>query len=273
MTDYTRAFRLDGKVALVTGAARGIGAEIARALAQAGARVLVTDVADDGGYGTAQAIRASGGTAEQVLHDVTSEPQWEAAIATAVRNLGGLDILVNNAGIERSAMLSQCSLEEFKQIHSVNVEGIFLGIKHATRAMSPGGVAGKGGSIINLSSVAGIIGVAGHGAYSTSKGAVRALSKSAAVECGRLGTGIRVNSIHPGLIPSTDMGTKFVDSYVELGLAPDREASIAALLALHPIGRLGEPSDIAAAALYLASDAAKWVTGSELVVDGGVAAS
>ncbi|WP_394840818.1 glucose 1-dehydrogenase [Pendulispora brunnea] len=272
MTDYTRVFRLDGKAALVTGAARGLGAEIAGALAQAGAKVLVTDIADDGAYATAQAIRASGGTAEHLVQDVTIEPQWEAAIAVAVRKLGGLDILVNDAGIESSAMLAQCSLEDFRRLHSVNVEGVFLGIKHAVRAMSPGGAAGKGGSIVNLSSVAGMIGVTAKGAYCTTKGAVRALTKAAAVECGRMGTGIRVNSIHPGLI-LTEMGKQFVNSYVEQGLAPDRDAALAALLALHPMGRLGEPRDIAAAALYLASDAAKWVTGAELVVDGGVAAA
>ncbi len=272
MYDYAKSFRLDGKVALVSGAARGLGAEIAQALAAMGAKVLVTDVADGGGRGTVEAIRAGGGTAEAMSHDVTVEAQWQAAVAAAVSKLGGFDVLVNNAGIETAALLSQCSVEDFRKTLDVNVTGAFLGIKHAVQAMSPGGTAGKGGSIINLSSAAGFIGVAAHAAYCTSKGAVRLLTKAAAVECAQLGTGIRVNSIHPAIV-QTDMGKSFLKDFVDLGLAPDFAAAEANILALHPMGHFGEPRDVASAVLYLAADASKWVTGAELAVDGGLAAA
>jgi NAD(P)-dependent dehydrogenase (short-subunit alcohol dehydrogenase family) len=272
MHDYSKAFRLDGKVALITGAARGLGAEIARAFVQAGAKVMVTDIGDKGAAGTASEIRKTGGTAEHMVQDVTSESGWEATVAATVSKLGGLDVLVNNAGIEIGALVAQCTLEDFRKTQDINVTGTFLGIRAAIRAMSPGGAAGKGGSIINMSSVAGIVGVTAHGAYGASKGAVRTLTKAAAVECGRLGTGIRVNSMHPGLV-STAMGTQLLDGLVSLGLAPDRAAADAAILALHPLGKFGEPYDVACGALYLASDASRWVTASELVIDGGVAGS
>ena len=205
MTDYANGFRLDGKVALVTGAARGIGAEIAIALAAMGAKVLVTDVAEDGGRGTAETIVANGGMASAMRHDVTVEGEWELVIAEAVKRFGGLDVLVNNAGIETAALVSQFTVEAFRRTMDVNVTGVFLGVKHAVRAMSPGGAAGRGGSIINMSSVAGIIGTLAHTAYNTSKGAVRLLTKATAVECAQLGNGIRVNSIHPAII-ATKMG-------------------------------------------------------------------
>src|SRR5579885_3386347 len=213
--DYNRAFRLDGKVALVTGAARGIGAAIATALAASGAAVLVTDVLESEGRQTVQSIRDAGGRAEFFKHDVTDEAQWEAAVASAVKQLGGLDVLVNNAGIETAAFLTQCSLGDFKRVMDVNVNGVFLGVKHAARAMAPGGAAGKGGAIVNLSSVAGLIGTSGHIAYHTSKGAVRLLTKAAAIECAQLGTGIRVNSVHPAIV-QTDMGTNFIRHFVDL---------------------------------------------------------
>jgi 3alpha(or 20beta)-hydroxysteroid dehydrogenase len=270
MTDYTQRFRLDGKVALVSGAARGIGAEIALALAQAGARVLVTDVADGGGKATVAAIRKAGGSAEACVHDVTVETQWEAAMAQAVKQFGQLDVLVNNAGIETAALLSQCTVEDFRRVMDINVTGVFLGIKHGIRTMAA--PAGKGGVIVNMSSVAGLIGTTGHAAYHTSKGAVRLLTKAAAVECAQLGTGIRVNSVHPAIV-STEMGTNFIRHFVDLGLAPDYATAEGAIKAAHPIGRFGEPSDVASAVLYLASDATRWMTGSELVLDGGYTAA
>lgn len=272
MTDYTKAFRLDGKVVLVTGGARGLGAEIALACAQMGAKIFVTDIADGGGKATVKAIRKAGGKAECMSHDVVSEPQWEAAIAAAIKKLGGLDVLVNNAGIESGALVSQCTVEDYRRIQDINSTGTFLGCKHAIQAMSPGGKAGKGGSIVNMSSAAALIGVLAHGAYGASKGAVRSLTKMAAVECARLGTGIRVNSVHPGLV-NTLMGSQLLDGLVKLGLVPDRATADAALLALHPMGRLGEARDVAGAVLYLAAEASSWVTGAELVVDGGVFAS
>lgn len=270
MTDYGKRFRLDGRVALVTGAARGIGAEIALALAQAGARVIVSDVADGGGRATAQAIAAAGGSADACVHDVTVEAQWEAAVALAQHRYGRLDVLVNNAGIETAALLAQCTLEDFRRVMDINVNGVFLGVKHAIRAMAK--PQGQGGSIINLSSVAGLIGTTGHAAYHTSKGAVRLLTKAAAVECAQLGTGIRVNSVHPAIV-ATDMGTNFIQHFVDLGLAPDYATAEGAIKAAHPLGRFGEPADVASAVVYLASDAAQWVTGTELVLDGGYTAA
>jgi len=272
MQDYSKTFRLDGKVALVTGAAGGLGSEIARALASVGARVVATDLNESGARATVETIRAGGGTASALTHNVVAEGDWERAVGAAVGEFGGLDVLVNNAGIETAALLSQCSVEDFRRTLDVNVTGVFLGIKHAIRVMAPGGAAGRGGSIVNLSSAAGFIGVAAHAAYCTSKGAVRLLTKAAAVECAQLQTGIRVNSIHPAIVP-TKMGTDFLQHYVDLGLAPDYASAEKSILALHPVGHFGEPSDVAGAVLYLASDLAKWVTGAELAVDGGVAAA
>ena len=268
--DYAKAFRVDGKAALVTGGARGIGAEVAAALARCGAAVLITDVLEDAGKSTVENIRESGGRAEFLAHDVTSEAQWEAATSAMTRLFDGYDILVNNAGIETAALASQCTLEDFKRVQDVNVNGVFLGVKHAVRAMSPGGPAGKGGSIVNLSSVAGIIGTPAHIAYHSSKGAVRLLTKGAAIECAALKSGIRINSIHPGIV-NTAMGDSFVKHYVDLGLAPDLAAAQENIQSLHPMG-YGEVEDVACAVLYLASEAARWVNGSELVVDGGLTA-
>ena len=181
MTDYAQAFRIDGKVALVSGAARGLGAEIARALTAGGASVLITDVLDDDAQQTVSEINAAGGRADFVHHDVTVEADWERAVAAAVDRFGSLDIVVNNAGIEKMQFVTECSVEEFRQILDVNVTGVFLGCKHAVRTMRPGGAAGKGGAIVNMSSVAGLVGVTGLGAYNASKGAVRLLTKSVAM--------------------------------------------------------------------------------------------
>jgi NAD(P)-dependent dehydrogenase (short-subunit alcohol dehydrogenase family) len=271
MYDYSKAFRIDGKVALISGAARGIGAEIASALAQAGASVLVTDVVEGLAKEQVARLRKAGGKAEFIRHDVTIEADWAAAVAAAVQLFGGLDIVVNNAGIETAALISQCEVEDFRRVLDVNVTGVFLGVKHAIRTMAPGGAAGKGGSIVNMSSVAGIIGTTAHVAYHTSKGGVRLLTKAAAIECAQLGTGIRVNSIHPGIV-GTDMGDNFIKHFVDLGLAPDLDSATAAIKGLHPMG-FGKTDDVASAVLYLASNASKWVNGSELVIDGGLTAA
>jgi len=267
MVNSGNAFRVDGKVALVTGAARGIGAEIAIALADAGAAIMVTDMTD--ASATVAKIKANGGEASWLKHNVTVESEWEEAIAAAKKQFGRLDIVVNNAGIETAALIANCTVEDFTNVMNVNVVGVFLGIKHAVRAMAKPN--GSGGAIVNLSSVAGLIGTTGHIAYHTSKGAVRLMTKAAAIECAQLGTGIRVNSVHPAIV-ATDMGTNFIKHFVDLGLAPDYATAEGAVKAMHPIGHFGEPADVANGAVYLASDAGKWITGSELVIDGGLTA-
>jgi 3alpha(or 20beta)-hydroxysteroid dehydrogenase len=272
MDSYTQSLRLDGKVALVSGAARGLGAEMAQALAGVGATVLCTDLLADEGRSTVAAIEQAGGKAGFLDHDVTNEAQWEQAVATATDRYGGLDIVVNNAGIEKMELLTRYEAEDFRRVMDINVTGVFLGIKHAVRAMSPGGAAGRGGSIINISSVAGLVGIAALSGYCASKGAVRLLSKAAAVECAQLNTGIRVNSIHPAVI-WTKMGEDFLKHFVELGLMPDYATSESTFKAAHPLGHFGEPRDIASAVLFLASDLSKWVTGTELVIDGGYTAT
>lgn len=270
--DYLNTIRLDGKVALVTGGARGLGAEMAEALLQAGASVMLSDVLEELGTATQAGLASCfPGKVAFLRQDVTSEAAWEAAIAGTVSHFGGLDILVNNAGIETAALFADCTLEEFQRTQEVNVNGTFLGIKHGIRAMRPGGGAGKGGSIINLSSVAGLIGMPTLGAYCAAKGAVRLMSKAAAVECGRLGYGIRVNSIHPAVI-KTEMGVNVIANFAKLGLAPDVATADALIESMHPIG-YGLPSDIASAVLFLAGEGSRWMTGAELVVDGGASAT
>jgi NAD(P)-dependent dehydrogenase (short-subunit alcohol dehydrogenase family) len=262
---------LTGKVAYVTGAARGIGAATAEMLARAGASVVLGDVLPQTND-VAEKLTNAGSRARAVHADVTDEAAWERVIADIVREFGGLDILVNNAGIEQAVFLADIDAADMRRLLDINVAGTLLGHKHAIRAMRPGGSAGRGGSIVNISSVAGIIGTPGLGTYSASKGAVRLLSKAAAVECGRLGLGIRVNSIHPGLI-ETEMGDKLLTDNVALGVFPDLETARAVFLQAHPIGRTGTPADIASAVLFLASDLASFITGHELVCDGGMTVS
>lgn len=272
MTDYLGQIRLDGKVALVSGAARGLGAEIAEALLQAGASVMVTDVRVELGSEKAQSlIEAHDGRAAFLRHDVTQEADWVAAIEATVERFGGLDILVNNAGIETSALVVDCELEAFQRTMAINVDGVFLGIKHALRAMRPGGVSGRGGAIVNLSSVAGLIGSPSLTAYCASKGAVRLMTKASAIEAAQLGYGVRINSVHPAII-KTDMGTNVINNLVRVGLAPDEASADAFAQSTHPMG-YGQPRDVASAVLFLASPASKWMTGAELVIDGGVTAT
>ena len=262
-------FDLAGKVALISGGARGLGAEMAQVLAAHGAKIVIGDVLEREGRATAERLGAK--SAFFVHLDVTREEDWQVAFSTMIERFGSVDIVVNNAGIETTALLADCTLEDFNRTQAVNLTGTFLGIKHAICAMRPGGPSGRGGSIINISSAGGLKGAMGLGAYCASKGGVRLLTKVAAIECGRLNYGIRVNSVHPALI-MTAMGSKTLKDYVELGLVPDEASAQAAFKNAHLIG-LGEPRDVANSVLFLASDAARWITGTELSVDGGFMAA
>lgn len=264
-------FRLDGKVALVSGAGRGLGARIAEVLAEAGAKIVVTDVVAEWGEETAARIRQAGGETRFHHLDVTLEEKWKSVIEATVEDFGGLDILVNNAGITGVNMVEHITVEQWRRVMSINAEGVFLGIKQGILAMKPGGIAGQGGSIINISSICGIVALAGAGSYSASKGAVRLLSKVAAVECGQQQYGIRVNSVHPGVI-RTELAEQGFEELVKDGVFASPADAEAAQIGMHPIGRLGTPDDVAQAVLYLASDASSFVTGSEMVVDGGLTA-
>ena len=252
--------RVDGKVCMVTGGSLGLGRASALMLAQEGAKVVITDIKDSEGKSLADGINTAGGEAIFIHHDVASEQDWRDVVAATLKRFGQLDVLVNNAGVALAGGVEETSLEQWRWLMSINLDGVFLGTKHAVGAMK-----GRGGSIINLSSIEGLIGDPNLAAYNASKGGVRIFTKSAALDCAKRGYNIRVNSIHPGYI-----WTPMVDGYVHT--APDAQAAQRALAALHPLGHIGEPNDIAYGVLYLASDESKFVTGSELVIDGGYTA-
>ena len=247
--------RLEGKVALISGGARGQGAVEAKLFASEGASVVIADILDDEGKQVEAEIAESGGNATYVHLDVTSESQWNAAVNTAVELYGKLDILVNNAGILIRAGIEDTTGEDWDRIMDVNGKGVFLGTKAAIPAMREAG----GGSIINISSVAGLQGSPGASAYSATKGAVRILTKSTAVQYAA--ENIRCNSVHPGLI-YTDMTKDSVDT-------PEGEREWRARV---PMGRLGVSEDVAKGVMFLASDESSYMTGSELVIDGGITA-
>ncbi|MEV4126831.1 SDR family NAD(P)-dependent oxidoreductase [Nocardia sp. NPDC049707] len=262
-------YDLTGRRALVTGGARGLGAGMADALARAGAAVAIGDVQEDLGKETVEALRAGGAVAEFVPLDVTDDARWEQAVTDTVAALGGLDIVVNNAGIEVTSLLVDLNPDDARRMLEVNVLGTALGIKHAFRAMRPGGAAGRGGAIVNIASVAATIAFPGIGVYSASKSAIDRLTRVAAMESGKLGYGVRVNCVYPGLVP-TEMGTGLANDVAEIGLFPSAEAAVGAVVDLTPQGRLGEVSDMADAVVFLASDAARFITGAGLAVDGGM---
>ncbi len=263
------SYRLQGRKALVTGGARGLGAGMAQALAAAGAAVLIGDVLEAEGKQTARALRDSGAKAEFVSLDVTDDESWASAVSTAVDALGGLDILVNNAGIEITSLITELDPADVRKMLDVNVLGTALGMKHGLRAMRPGGAAGGGGSIISIASVAATIAFPGISVYSATKSAIDRLTRVAAAESGRLGYGVRVNCIYPGLTP-TAMGNQLAVDCAELGLFPSVEAAVGAVVGLTPLGRLGQVDDMADAVVFLASDASKFITGAGLPVDGGM---
>ncbi len=264
--------RLDGKVALISGAARGIGAATARVMADAGAAVLIGDLLAEKAKETVAEIEAAGGKAVFVPLDVTSEKDWQAAVATAQKRFGKLDILVNNAGLFLGRDFEEVTLDEWHKLVAVNLTGVWLGTKICTAALKEAGAASKHGSaIVNLASVAGIVGSQLDPLYSMTKGGVTLFTKSTALSYGRKGYKIRVNSIHPGVI-ETDMGNQtFVARATQTG-TNDTEAARTVALKSHPIGRLGQPEDIAHGICFLASDDAGFMTGAGLVVDGGLTA-
>ncbi|EXG81200.1 SDR family NAD(P)-dependent oxidoreductase [Cryptosporangium arvum] len=259
-------FDLTGRKALVTGAAQGLGEGMALALAAAGAKVIVADLQDELGTKVAESL----GEGHGFVHlDVTDDANWESAVATAAERLGGLDILVNNAGVEITSLLVDVEADQIRRQLEINLLGTTLGIKHAFRAMRPGGVAGHGGSVVNVASVAATIAFPGIAVYSATKSGVDRLTRVAAAESGRMGYGVRVNTIYPGLVP-TAMGAGLANDVARLGLFASPEEAVGAVVALTPSGRLGEVTDMADAVVFLASDGSRFVNGAGLPVDGGM---
>ncbi len=248
--------RVKGKVAVVTGGGGGLGRAEARLLAGEGASVVVTDLDEAAVQKVADEINTQGGKAVSIKHDVSSAADWDRVMQKTLEEFGRLDVLVNNAGVILYKKIEDISLAEWRWLMSVNLDGVFLGTRSAIEAMKKGG----GGSIINIASTAGLIGNPDASAYHASKGGVRSFSKAAAIEFSKAGYGynIRVNSIYPGVI-----NTRMAED-----LRKD-EAKYKTAVSWHPIGHFGEPEDVAYGVLYLASDESKFLTGSELVIDGG----
>jgi NAD(P)-dependent dehydrogenase (short-subunit alcohol dehydrogenase family) len=265
--------RLDGKVALISGAARGIGGETAQLMAKAGARVVVADVLDERGRQTVGAINGAGGQADYVHLDVTKEADWTAAVDAATSKFGKLDILVNNAGVFIGKGIEEISLEEWNRLVAVNMTGVFLGTRFAVPALREAAKSSEHGSaIVNLASVAGIVGSQLDPLYSMTKGGVTLFTKSAALEFARKGYRIRVNSIHPGVI-QTDMGEQTFVARAQRTGSNDTATVRQTVTDTIPWGRMGVPTDIAKGIVFLASDDAGYMNGAGLIVDGGMTAT
>lgn len=254
------AGRLDGKVALVTGAASGLGACSARLMAAEGAKVVVTDIAEDTARALADEI---GEAAHFVALDVTSEEQWIAAVKAATDTFGSLHVLVNSAGIGLSKTVEEIELEEWRKVHAIDLEGVFLGCKHGVTEIKKH-TGNIGGSIINISSISGIIAGANMAAYNSAKGGVRLLSKSVALHCAKAGYNIRCNSVHPTFI-DTPILDKYRDRF-------GNEVMQQKLGRQVPLGRLGQPEEVGWPIVFLASEESSFMTGSEVVIDGGISA-
>lgn len=254
--------RVSGKMALITGGAQGLGEATAHMLAKEGAKVTVTDINAAGAEAVAASINEAhgAGTAFAFEHDVTDEARWQEVLAAAEAAMGGLNVLVNNAGIGSLGSVEDESYEIFKKVQAIDVDSIFLGCKYAIPIMRNYGL----GSIINISSIAGIVASGNYVSYNTAKAAVRHLSKSVALHCAKTGGQIRSNSVHPVFI-----NTPILDGVKQMF---GEEEGLAKLARQIPLGRVGEPDDIAYAVLYLASDESKLITGAELKVDGGISA-
>ena len=251
--------RVEGKVALVTGAGStpGLGEATAKRLAEEGAVVYLTDIDEAGVMARAEEIRATGGRAKGMRQDVTSEAEWDATVDAILADVGRLDILVNNAGIAVLRMIDAMTPQDFARQMEVNMTSVYLGTRRAVAEMRK---TGQGGSIVNLSSVAGLVGIPGVSAYAASKAGVRLFSKAIAMETAR--EGIRVNSVHPGMILTNMQKVALQDN-------PEQYDIITAAI---PMGKMGEALDIANCVLFLASEEARYITGAEFVVDGGMTA-
>lgn len=256
--------RVSGKRALITGAAQGLGAAIARKLASEGARVLLTDINAEGAARQAEAINAEfgAGTAFFAHHDVTLEADWLSALGIARSAMGGLSVLVNNAGVGLGGTIESTSYETWKRSFAINADSVFLGCKLAMPLLRES----QPGSIVNISSIAGLIASEGLAPYNASKAAVWMLTKSVALHCAREGLDIRCNSVHPAFID-----TAILDNFRRDPTRP-REDTLNQLARKLPMGRIGEPEDVAAGVLYLASDESRFMTGAELKLDGGISA-
>ena len=255
------AGRVDGKAALVTGGASGLGAESARRLAREGAKVLLTDLSAEAGQAVADEILAAGGTAAFLVQDVTDEARWGEVVAATLERFGRIDVLVNSAGVaDRGEPILEATLDAWRHIVGVNLEGTFLGVK----AVAPTMAAAGRGSIINLSSIMGKVGLPGAAAYCASKGGVLMLTKAVALELAPLG--VRVNSVHPGFIETPMVVNAFRRS-------DNENAMRDMIISRHAMARLGVPREIADAIVFLASDESSFMTGSEMVVDGGYTAA
>ena len=252
--------RLAGKVALITGGASGLGANAAELMVREGARVMLADINEEAGRALASGL---GSSAAFVRLDVTSESQWQGAIAATVEGFGALHVLLNSAGIGLTKTVEDIELEEWRRVHAIDLDGVFLGCKHGVREIKKH-TATLGGSIINISSISGIIAGANMAAYNSAKAGVRLLSKSVALHCAKSGYNIRCNSVHP-----TFIDTPILDRHrVRMGQdVMERKFSKQI-----PIGRLGRPSEVGWGIVYLASDESSFMTGAEMVIDGGISA-
>lgn len=254
--------RVEGKVALITGGASGIGRACALRLAEEGAAVAVTDIQDDAGRAVVAEAEGSGGSAIYLPHDVTDEAAWVHVVQAVAERFGKLDVLVNNAGIGLLGPVTSLTLEDWRRQNAVNLDGVFLGTKHAIPVMRESG----GGSIINMSSVAGLQGAAHFSGYCASKGGVRLFTKSVAVECAS--DRIRVNSVHPGVIDTPIWSSAIGPDGTPMPPVDPKELASSIV----PGGDVGTPRDIADGVVYLASDESRYMTGAELVIDGGITA-